>query len=123
MPLALAMTAGGFAASLALSIADAYTASWAQTDYDAVAAQMSVRVLVDRLYWIAINIFFGGIILVGVSCLSDRGTILTKAGSTDRVDLVRGPDENGVVWIGQSYADPAEANAVADRLRARIKGD
>ena len=64
------------------------------------------------------------IVFVGAKWMEGR-TILSVA--FDRLDksqvIVKGPDEENVVWLGQRYGTKLEAEAVADAFSNRLAED
>jgi hypothetical protein len=67
-------------------------------------------------------IYVGALIFIAAKFFEGR-TILTVG--FDRLDtrkiLVKGPDDENVVWIGSRYETSLEAEAIADTFRARLK--
>jgi hypothetical protein len=118
---------GSLAAAILLSILDGVFRGILR---DAIASQSVARwemfaTWVQDFRYVAENVILAAAVFtVGAKFIEAR-TILTVG--FDRLDggniVFKGPDDDNVVWFGQRYRTRLEAEAVAEALAARLKGE
>jgi hypothetical protein len=78
--------------------------------------------VVDARYLAEQAVYAATIFFVGAKFFETRTMLTVGFESLDKSKIsVKGPDENNVVWIGQRYATPVEAQAVAEAFTERLK--
>jgi hypothetical protein len=90
--------------------------------YDTQLVSMLAAWCSDFRYLFEQLIYVGTLIFVAAKFFEGR-TILTIG--FDKLDaghvLVKGPDQDNVVWIGHRYGTSLEAQAIAEAFKSRLK--
>ncbi|HWD26534.1 MAG TPA: hypothetical protein VG387_05175 [Rhizomicrobium sp.] len=83
---------------------------------------MLSTIVSDLRYFTEQLIYVSALIFVGAKFFETRTTFAVTFDRLDAAKIsVKGPDGDNVVWIGQRYTTPLEAQSVADMLENRLK--
>lgn len=86
------------------------------------SAEMLATFTADTRYLFEQLMYISAMIFVGAKFFETRTTF---AVTFDRLDSkkisLKGPDDDNIVWIGQRYGTPLEAQTVAATLENRLK--
>jgi hypothetical protein len=108
--------------SVLLSLAEGLVVYWLSLQATNNGPLLVARVLVNDIRFLAEQVMYAAAILFVGSRFFEQRTLITIA--FDRPDsdkmAVKGPDENGFIWVGRKYTSRIEGETAVAALKTRI---